>query len=307
MFFVFFIKMAESANIRQNLQNIPSIFEISAAETLDNLIYPALSKIFDYFGLRLDFKLWNSKRLREEISPLFTWLLQYLYLRNRGSSFGESFYGLQRTATTTGALLTRQQQLSSATILTFLPYLERKLKTRAAHHEDSTAWERYLLNIFHAYHASKAIHTFLYLTKYATSHSPIFRALGLTLRYPAEPPREDKSTYVFLKLLEVLAFFLQFIQWWYSNEQRRKIGGSLRNPDPMTEKLTTNEKNEKMEKTSKGDCPMCLLKLETPTACAVSGYVYCWKCIITYLKSHGKCPETGYPISLDDLVRIYET
>jgi len=77
--------MAEAANVRQNLQNVPSIFEISASETLDNLIYPALSKIFDYFGLRLDFKLWGSLRIQEELSPLLTWLLQYLYLRKRSS------------------------------------------------------------------------------------------------------------------------------------------------------------------------------------------------------------------------------
>ncbi|XP_033238630.1 peroxisome assembly protein 12-like [Drosophila pseudoobscura] len=225
--------MAEAANVRQNLQNVPSIFEISAAETLDNLIYPALSKIFDYFGLRLDFKLWGNLRVREELSPLLTWILQYLYLRNRASSFGESFYGLQRTATGTGELS------------------------------------------------------------------------RLTLRYPSEPPQEDKWTYIFLKMLEVLAFFLQFIQWWYSNDQRRKVGGTLQNPEAMQKRDLPEEVKQTLPQI--GKCPICLLPLQTPTACSVSGYVFCWKCIISHMKEHGTCPVTSYPISLDDLVRIYET
>ncbi|KAH8360933.1 hypothetical protein KR093_000542 [Drosophila rubida] len=291
--------MAEAANVRQNLQNVPSIFEISAAETLDNLIYPALSKVFDYFGLRLDFKLWGNLRVREELSPVVTWILQYLYLRKRASSFGESFYGLQRTATATGELLTRQQQFTSATLLTLLPYVERRLRARSAQHEDTYAWEQHLINLFHAYNASKAVHTFLYLIKYATSHSPLFRALHLTLRYPSAPPKEDKWTYVFLKMLEVVAFFLQFIQWWYSNDQRRKVGGTLQNPEALSKEEHSDLKS--------GECPVCLMRLQTPTACAVSGYVYCWKCIVSHLKRDGSCPVTKYPISLDDLVRIYET
>ncbi|XP_037710796.1 peroxisome assembly protein 12 [Drosophila subpulchrella] len=297
--------MAEAANVRQNLQNVPSIFEISAAETLDNLIYPALSKIFDYFGLRLDFKLWGSLRIQEELSPLLTWLLQYLYLRKRASSFGESFYGLQRTATETGDLLNRRQQFASATLLTFVPYVERKLRSRIARHEDTNPWEQRLLSSFHAFHAAKAVHTFLYLVKYASNHSPIFRALGLTLRYPSEPPKEDQWTYLVLKMLEVLAFFLQFVQWWYSNDQRRKVGGTLVNPEAMPEKELPKEVQKTLPK--RGECPVCLLPIQTPTACSVSGYVFCWKCIVSHMKEHGSCPVTQYPISLDDLVRIYET
>ncbi|EDW45443.1 peroxisome assembly protein 12 [Drosophila sechellia] len=297
--------MAEAANVRQNLQNVPSIFEISAAETLDNLVYPALSKIFDYFGLRLDFKLWGSLRIREELSPLLTWLLQYLYLRKRASSFGESFYGLQRTVTTTGDLLNRRQQFASATLLTFMPYVERKLRSRIIRHEDTSPWEQRLLSAFHAFHAAKAAHTFLYLVKYASNHSPIFRFLGLTLRYPSEPPKEDQWTYVVLKMLEVLAFFLQFVQWWYSNDQRRKVGGTLINPEAMPRKQLPKEVQQSLPQ--RGECPVCLLSIQTPTACSVSGYVFCWKCIVSHMKEHGTCPVTQYPISLDDLVRIYET
>ncbi|XP_037928458.1 peroxisome assembly protein 12 [Teleopsis dalmanni] len=293
--------MAESANIRQNLQNVPSIFEITAAETLDNLIYPALTKVFDYFGLRLDFKLWGKFQIREEISPIISWMLQYMYLRNRGSSFGESFYGLQRTATATGDPLTRPQQVASATILTLLPFFERKLKTRAQH-EDISKFEKYLLNCLHFYTAAKAVNTFLYLIKYSSSHSPIFRFLKLTLRYPLDLPKEDKATDLFLKLLEVLAFFLQFVQWWYSNDQRRKIGGSLKNPPALN-----NQSYQKGTDTiPTGTCPICLMKLETPTACGVSGFVYCWKCIVLHLKTNSTCPVSGYAIALDDLVRIYE-
>ncbi|XP_017481256.1 PREDICTED: peroxisome assembly protein 12 [Rhagoletis zephyria] len=291
--------MSENANLRQNLQNVPSIFEIRAAETLDTLIYPALSKIINYLYFRLDFKLFGAYRLSEEVSSVLTLALQYLYLRNRGSSFGESFYGLQRISLESDKLITHRQQVISAGIVTFLPYLERKLKARSAQH-DTFIWQRQLLKILNIYHASKAVHTFLYLIKYASSHSSIFRALSLTLRYPIEPPN-DRTTYIFLKILEVLAFFLQFIHWWYSNDHRHQMGGSLKNPNPLKSSI------DKREKYRKGDCPVCLTKITTPTACSVSGYVYCWKCIISHLKSRMTCPVTGYQITPEDLITIYET
>ncbi|XP_055839844.1 peroxisome assembly protein 12 [Episyrphus balteatus] len=289
--------MAEGANFAPNLQHTPSIFEVSASEVLDNLIYPAFSKIFDYFGLKLNIRI-NETAFSEDLSPVITFALQYFYLKQRGGSFGESFYGLQRTSALNGDLISNRKKFLSASLLTLLPYFERKLRQRSTQHE-STEWEEYLIKAFHAYNAAKAVNTFLYLAKYSVSHSPILRFLGLTLRYPKDPPREDKASYMILKLLEVMAFFLQFIQWWYSNKQRQNIGG-LQNPDAIRKSKLNEHQNPN------GMCPICLMKISNPTACAVSGYVFCWKCIANHLKQRKKCPVSGYPIGIEDLVRIYE-
>lgn len=292
--------MAESEAIQPNLENRPSIFEASASETLDDLIYPALSKLFNYFGLRLDFKLFGNIRVSEDVSPIITWILQYMYLRKKSCSLGESFYGLQRTSIANGELLSKQQQLLSATFLTFMPYLERKLKNRNANHLDTTKWEKLILKAFYVYNASKAVNTFLYLTKYAVSHTPIFRLLGISLSYPAEPLTKSKTTSVIIKVVEMSAFLLQFIQWWYSDENRQKVGSTLKIPKPFKKSI------ELIDTTKVGICPICIQKITTPTACITSGYVFCWQCIIVHLKHKKSCPVTGYPISIDELVRIYE-
>uniref|UniRef100_A0A1B0GBA3 Peroxisome assembly protein 12 n=1 Tax=Glossina morsitans morsitans TaxID=37546 RepID=A0A1B0GBA3_GLOMM len=294
--------MSESANVRQNLQNLPSIFELTAAETLDNLIYPALSKIFDYLGLRLDFQIYGTTQnvchIRE-LAPFVTWSLQYLYLSKRGASFGESFYGLLRT-NSRGTLLNKKNQLLSATLLTSWSYTEKKLLNKEQN-RDISKWQKNLLNCLRIYKVVKSAHTVAYLMKYTNCHSPIFKMIGLALRYPNEIVNEDKITYIFLKLLEVTAFFLQFIQWWYYSEQKRKVGGSLANPGPIK-----FEETPKKMSVIKGHCPICLMELSNPTACATSGYVYCWKCIINHLRAKDSCPTSGYGITYNDLVRIYD-
>ncbi|XP_055919812.1 peroxisome assembly protein 12 [Eupeodes corollae] len=290
--------MAEGANFAPNLANNPSIFEVSASEVLDNLIYPAFSKIFDYIGLRLNIHV-NGTTFSEDLSPAVTFALQYFYLRQRGGSFGESFYGLQRTTTLNEDQISNRKKFLSATLLTLLPYLERKLRQRSTQHEASQ-WEEYLIKAFHAYNAAKAVNTFLYIAKYSVCHSPILRFLGLKLRYPSKEHREDRASFMILKFLEMMAFFLQFIQWWYSNKQRHKIGG-LQNPDAIRK-----SKLDELHIPKTGICPICLMKISNPTACAVSGYVFCWKCIANQIKHKKKCPVTGYPISIEDLVRIYE-
>ena len=55
-------------------------------------------------------------------------------------------------------------------------------------------------------------------------------------------------------------------------------------------------------------CPICRTKRKNETLVPVSGFVYCYKCIVNHLRSdEGKnsCPVTGLPANEDDLIRIY--
>lgn len=286
--------MADSANFALNLQNVPSIFEITAAEFLDNLLYPAFGKIFDFFGLNFHINI-KGVFIQENLSPIVTALLQFFYLRKRGGSFGESFYGLQRVNALDGKTINTRQQVSSAAVLVLLPLIENKLKERSTHHE-STNIEEWILKGFHVYKVVKTVNLFFYLTKHTLTHSPIFKFLGLNIRYPMETAKEDKSTMYILRSLEVLAFFLQFLQWWYVNKEGKSIGG-LKTPPP---------KEFQSQTVKMGTCPVCIQKIENPTACAISGYVFCWKCISNHIKERRTCPVTNIPITLEDLVRIYD-
>jgi hypothetical protein len=53
-------------------------------------------------------------------------------------------------------------------------------------------------------------------------------------------------------------------------------------------------------------CPICHEPRINPVASS-SGYVFCYKCIVLYMKEHGNhCPVTGRTCTISQLVRLYE-
>ncbi|VDN08081.1 unnamed protein product [Thelazia callipaeda] len=52
-------------------------------------------------------------------------------------------------------------------------------------------------------------------------------------------------------------------------------------------------------------CPLCLQHRTNDTALSVSGYVFCYGCIYTYVSEEKKCPVTGLPARVDDLIKIF--
>lgn len=52
-------------------------------------------------------------------------------------------------------------------------------------------------------------------------------------------------------------------------------------------------------------CPICQEPRTNPTA-SNGGYVFCYKCILDFVKKEGVCPVTGRECGVTDLVRLYE-
>lgn len=101
--------------------------------------------------------------------------------------------------------------------------------------------------------------------------------------------------------LEVGAFFLQFLEWFYtSNTTPRSIIAQPIPPPPQTTGMQTSG-------LSSGDCPICFKKRKQDTALSVSGYVFCYGCILQHVRQEHKCPVTGYPASPAQLIRIYQS
>lgn len=53
------------------------------------------------------------------------------------------------------------------------------------------------------------------------------------------------------------------------------------------------------------DCPLCSNKRVNPSALAVSGYVFCYQCILDYVRVNEKCPVTKLPANRGDICRVY--
>lgn len=313
----------DSVNLHQNRLSTPSIFEIVASETMDDLIYPALKRVWDYLILWYETN-WppanrNSSKIRLIVlyrilrPEVITWCLQYLYLRERDGSLGECFYGLQRFNSNNGtndtkdnSLLTNKRKLISATILTALPYFTTTFQNNAKLH-CSTTFQDYFMKAYHLYRMYKAWHLLCYQAGATNYPSPICKWLRILLLYPTEESnlqsRKSRITKWIFFLMEVGSFLLQFSQRWYDGDipkRRKNFGGVSDNPPAP---FADDQKKEVPD----GICGICWQTISNPTACAISGYVYCWRCIMKHLDENEQtCPMTGYAISVDDLVRIYD-
>lgn len=164
-------------------------------------------------------------------------------------------------------------------------------------------------NVKTFYESAKLIQYVAYLTKWSESGIFLQQLCHLQLEYAA--PYEIPWTWmdvfkrkvslskiasdVVFRGLEFSAFFFQFIQWWQSDSRNASIG-ALPAPKPI---IAPTEYD--------GICPLCLQKWEIPTVVGVSGYVYCYRCILNYFDTKEMaCPVTKCAASIEDLTHLYE-
>ncbi|XP_028662872.1 peroxisome assembly protein 12 [Erpetoichthys calabaricus] len=105
--------------------------------------------------------------------------------------------------------------------------------------------------------------------------------------------------------LSVGVFFMQFLSWWYSSENQDTIKSltSLPTPPPP---VHLDQQNSPLDVHRQMPlCPLCHKFCSNDTALATSGYVFCYRCVYTYVKLHQRCPLTGYPTELQHLIKLY--
>lgn len=51
-------------------------------------------------------------------------------------------------------------------------------------------------------------------------------------------------------------------------------------------------------------CALCSEKRRDPCACS-SGYVFCYLCILQYVREHGRCPITAMPCKEEEIIKLY--
>ncbi|XP_078081263.1 peroxisome assembly protein 12 [Mustelus asterias] len=104
--------------------------------------------------------------------------------------------------------------------------------------------------------------------------------------------------------VSVGVFFLQFLEWWYSSENQETIKSLSSLPTPPPPVHFDRLPSESLPRL-KTMCPLCNKIRTNDTALATSGYVYCYRCVYSYVKCHQRCPVTGYPSELQHLVKLY--
>ncbi|KAM9843021.1 peroxisome assembly protein 12 [Aulostomus maculatus] len=107
--------------------------------------------------------------------------------------------------------------------------------------------------------------------------------------------------------LSLGVFFLQFLEWWYSsdNQSTAKALTSLPAPPPPLHLQSSSVPADCSEDSGSANCPLCRRLHANATVLSTSGFVFCYRCIYTYVKANHRCPVTGYPSELQHLIKIY--
>ncbi|XP_058464751.1 peroxisome assembly protein 12-A [Malaya genurostris] len=312
---------AKGAHITQNIESRPSLFEVIAADSLDSTFYPAFKRIAKFLAVIKPNSFGYLLKHYDEAYLLFNFVVQNYYVRNKGGSLSEVFYGLRRVSLQSKCFDSNDRRWSLV-CLVVIPYLYHKIEQRVQRWKDDfengkpiTQENRLLVQIIPylkaCYESVKLFQYIIYLAGKSTAHSPVLRWLNLSLIYL---PEEEESwkfkellsgriklatllSSLLLRSLELSAFFLQFIEWW---QNEANVGDLSKLPVPDA------PQNNIYSDRYRNICPLCLQKWIIPTTVSVSGYVYCYQCIVTHLQKENVCPITKYPATINDLIRIFD-
>jgi hypothetical protein len=112
--------------------------------------------------------------------------------------------------------------------------------------------------------------------------------------------------------------FLKFMEWWYTTGRAE----ARKEEDLMERDAIPPPKSKEVVRYLTGyficqilpsmelpldpkKCPLCRLKRTNPCQLVVSGYVFCYPCIYSFLERERKCPVTGTSISAEGLLSRY--
>ncbi|XP_064021997.1 peroxisome assembly protein 12 [Pogoniulus pusillus] len=209
-------------------------------------------------------------------------------------------------------------------------------------HPPSSAWKRFYRAFLAAYPFANMtwegwflVQQLGYILGKAQHHSPLLRLAGVRLvrltaedvqalekRSAAAPSSQALSIKARVQAaartalggiacslstgLSVGVFFLQFLDWWYSSENQETLKSltALPTPPPPLH-LDRGGATSALLPKLKTVCPLCRQVRVNATALSTSGFVFCYRCAYSYVKSHQRCPVTGYATELQHLVKLY--
>jgi len=277
----------------------PSIFEVVAQEGLNQALRGVVKFCVRVCANHYPDTFGTTFRWANEIQLLFDITLQNYYLQKYGASFSENFYGMERIMKNDSPLH-KKGKFFSLFSLTVLPYMLSKLDEYLSERQQPVPRQTFLSfsSIRFLYDGIVLVNWMLYTWGKTVTHSPILHMLGIKLSHGNS---ENDSALSLTKIIELSAFLIQFLQWWFTNPtSQAKSILSLPIPPPPHSKVTGAQYN-----TKPGVCPICEQKLKNECVLRVSGYVYCYRCITYYLRENNNCPISKLPATSNDLIRIF--
>lgn len=93
------------------------------------------------------------------------------------------------------------------------------------------------------------------------------------------------------------------LEWWFqTGEQQLQEAAQILPPPPppfMRHDVGIELPDDRAR------CPLCNKKRQAPSLLATSGYVFCYKCVFTFVSQRGCCPVTRIRACPDDIRRLF--
>ncbi|CAK8680254.1 peroxisome assembly protein 12-like [Clavelina lepadiformis] len=319
---------ALSTALTSQNEGLPSVFEVLAQDNLSSSIRPAIKHLFKVLAQNAPHRFGWCYAWFDELYTVVHSAVEHHFLSNHLASFAEHYYDLQRkplffTTPTTHFPLGRRIHLYSVIFLTVFPYLQLKVedqyKTIKENHDfsggrDFSRIKKIFLFCYPIlqtfWNAVILYYNFMFAIGKSDYHSPLYRAIKtkLIIADPFLSGQEQTGIASFLTNflgggVHVGVFVLQFIEWWYDENNESSIKQVMKQPipDPPTSVI----QKSKIPVPKAGVCPLCNRLRKNDTAVMTSGYVFCYVCIYKYVKSNRCCPVTGYKTEINNLAKIY--
>lgn len=294
----------------------PSIFELSACNDLKS----GLREAFRYLLENLN-QYENFTRLplppTDETVLLLDLIIEYNYIRAYNASYAEHLFNLVRFRGVNNSKI--QQVVPSVICLTVIPYLQRKLDKYFEdlnYKETRTANELRRIRIYRLLTRSGLFIDLLCMLMFAGGQSRFHNILNMiadiTLkgRGPIEiemttfGERASKTIADLLgRMLTVGSYMVQFLDYWNTHKSSTPLFvASAKIPKPPR-----RDDLPYTDDSSSSICLICEHVRQNECALSNTGYVFCYSCIYRYVKSKHRCPMTGNPATVDNIVKLFTT
>jgi len=313
----------------------PSPFEVTAESHLSRTLHPAFEHVLKVIAEWSPQSCSVYHRFSDEVYMLGNGVLQLYYLKVYQATFTQNFYGLQQTVKDGRKF---PINLSFLCAIVF-PYVRKKLENFFMKQRENLAdgikfkiqalnrmTEMFVLSYPYVHMLFESLNLAMFLAfslKKSKFHNLFSFLVGVHLTYITPEEAKSKqfeeeellSTTKGLKkivlnsvrggakaltfFLEVGTFFLQFLDFWYNNQDERS-SGTL--PNSSMDQLPPPPPILDVEGRL---CPICQKKRRGETVLSSSGLVFCYVCIVKEIRSGGKCPVTGLSAQENQLVRLF--
>lgn len=305
-----------------------SVFELIACERLKSGLRDAFTYLLDSLYQMTTHSDGEWPR-RDEFVLLIDLIVEGAHLKAYNAAYAEKLFGLTRAKGQSDGTDPQAGPsiVMSLAELTLLPYLKRKMsryfeelnykQVRTADDLQQIRLYKMMSNVF-------SLCEFIALIRYAARrsnyHTTMSAVLGIRLmtrpaidllqqntaanmdKQPATIDVMSRTTADALaKVLSIGSYVIQFLDYWNTHSNSAPLfNGNL----PIPEAPNRSDLEFADDKSS-SVCLICSHVRQNECVLSNTGYVFCYSCIHRYVTRERKCPVTGQPSTVENVVRLH--